>query len=238
MLRQFVFIHFAFRAKRYPIKLESKGSEICKGNNVCYLYAETSWEKESWSKALRLACSTDEQKLNLHAKLSEEFRSYISSLNAGYPCFLKSSALSTDCNEVMDRAVKSDGSTKVRLFLKKLSRKVSIKAPKVARTSSIPVQAERKTFGETHSYHGTSLIDSPEERSSSSSPSQDIKQPSTPSSDFSYRNSFSDSPDANTNERYSDDGTLCWNLLISRLFFDAKLSDEIRKAIKARIQVR
>ncbi|KAK1610195.1 hypothetical protein QYE76_033868 [Lolium multiflorum] len=223
-------------AKRYPIKLESKGSEICKGSNVCYLYAETSWEKESWSKALRLASSTDEQKLNLLARLSEQFRSYVSSLNAGYPRFLESSALSTDYHQVRDKAVKSDGSTKLRLLLKKFSRKVSTKAPQVTRTSTIPAQAERKTFGKTHSYHGTSLIDLPEERSSSSSSSQDIKQPSTPGSDFSYRSRFSDSPDANTDEKNSDDGTLCWNLLISRLFFDAKMSDEISKAIKARIQ--
>jgi hypothetical protein len=39
-------------------------------------------------------------------------------------------------------------------------------------------------------------------------------------------------------EKLADDGTLCWNLLISRLFFDAKMNDEMNKAIKARIQVR
>lgn len=223
-------------AKRYPIRLESKGSEICKGSKVCYLYAETSWDKESWSKALRLASSTDEQKLTSHAKLSEEFRSYISSLNAGYPCFLKHSALSAEDHEVRDKVVKSSGSTRVRLLLKKLSRKTSTKAPQATRTSSISAQAERKTFSKTRSYQGTSLVDSPEESSSSSSPSQDVMQPSTPSSDLSYSNGFSGSPDAITDEKCADEGTLCWNLLISRLFFDAKMSDEISKAIKARIQ--
>ncbi|CAM0950262.1 unnamed protein product [Alopecurus aequalis] len=219
-------------AKRYPIKLESKGSEICMGRKVCYLFAETCSEKESWCKALRLASSTDQEKLNLHARLNEEFKTYISSLNVGYPCFLKSSARSADDHEVMDKAVKSDATSKARLFLKKLSRKASRKAPLETRTSSTSAQAERKTFGKN-----TSLFDPPEEGSSSSSSSQDIKQPSTPSSDFSYSNRFSDSSDAKLNdEKYSDDGTLCWNLLISRLFFDAKLNDEISKAVRARIQ--
>ena len=224
---------FAIRAKRYPIKLESKGSEIFMRSKVCYLYAGTCSEKESWCKALRLASSTDREKLKLHARLNEQFKAYISSLYTGYACFLKSSARSADDHEVMDKAVKSDGSSKARLFLKKLARKASTKASLVTRTSSISAQAERKMFGKN-----TSLIDAPEESSSSSSSSQDIKQPSTPSSDFSYSNRFSDSPDANTDEKYSDDGTLCWNLLISRLFFDAKLSDEINKAVRARIQVR
>uniref|UniRef100_A0ACD5Z910 Uncharacterized protein n=1 Tax=Avena sativa TaxID=4498 RepID=A0ACD5Z910_AVESA len=223
-------------AKRYPIRIESEGSEICKGSKVCYLYAETSWEKESWSKALRLASSTDEEKQDLHAKLSEEFRSYISSLNAGYPCFLKPSAVSAEDHEVRDKVVKSGGSTKVRLFLKKLSRKASTKPPQATRTSSISAQVERRTFGKTHSYHGASLNDSPEERSSSSSSSQDIMQPNTPSSDSTFSNRFSDPLDPNTDEKCADEGTLCWNLLISRFFFDAKMSDDIRKAIKARIQ--
>ncbi|XP_010239258.1 testis-expressed protein 2 [Brachypodium distachyon] len=223
-------------AKRYPIKLESKGSEICKGSKVCYLYVDTSWEKESWCKALRLASSTDKEKLNLRARLSEEFRSYISSLNAGYPCFLKSSALNAEDHAIMDKVVKSDGSSKVRLLLKKLARKASGKSPQVTRTSSISAQAERNGWDKIRSNRGSSLIDAPEERSSSSSSSQGTNQPSTPSSDFGHSNVFSDSPDANIDEKCADGGTLCWNLLISRFFFDAKMSDEIRKAIKARIQ--
>lgn len=229
---------FFFRSKRYPIKLESKGPEIWKRTKVCYLYVDTSWEKESWCKALRLASSTDKEKLKLHTRLSEEFRSYVSSLNAGYPCFLKSSALSAKEREIMDKAVKSDGPSKVRLFLKKLARKASTKPPQVARTSSTAAQAERKTFQKTRSYHGATLIDAQEGSSSSSSSSVDIKQPSMASSDFSYSNRFSDSPDTNVDGKVTDEGTLCWNLLISRLFFDAKMSDEISKAIKARVQVR
>ncbi|XP_044952527.1 testis-expressed protein 2-like isoform X2 [Hordeum vulgare subsp. vulgare] len=222
-------------SKRYPIKLESKGSDICKRSKVCYLYVDTSWEKESWCKALRLASSTDKEKLKLHNRLSEEFRSYISSLHAGYPCFLKSTVSAED-REIMDKSVKSDGSSKARLFLKKLARKASIKASQFTRTSSNSAQAERKTLQKTCSCNGAALIDAQEERSSSNPSSLDIKQPSTPSSDFSHSNRFSDSPDTNVDEKFTDEGTLCWNLLISRLFFDAKMSDDISKSIKARLQ--
>uniref|UniRef100_A0A0A9D139 SMP-LTD domain-containing protein n=1 Tax=Arundo donax TaxID=35708 RepID=A0A0A9D139_ARUDO len=192
-------------AKRYPIKLESKESEICKGSKVCFLYADTSWEKESWCKALRLASTVDKEKLKLHAMLTEEFRSYISSLNAGYPCFLKSSVFSGEEHVVLDTAVKTDGSSKVRRFLKKFAKKASIKASHESKTS--PVLSK-----------------------------QYIKQPSTPSSSMGYNSQLFDSADTNVDEKLVDEGTLCWNLLFSRLFFDAKMNDEICKAIKARIQ--
>lgn len=47
-----------YRAKRYPIKLESK-SAIYNGSNCFYIYLETSWEKESWCRALRIASCID-----------------------------------------------------------------------------------------------------------------------------------------------------------------------------------
>ncbi|XP_062229940.1 uncharacterized protein LOC133927465 [Phragmites australis] len=192
-------------AKRYPIKLESKESEICKGSKVCYVYADTSWEKESWCKSLRLASTADKEKLKLHTMLTEEFRSYISSLNAGYPCFLKPSVFSGEEHVVMDETVKTDGSSKVRLFLKKFAKKASINASQESKARLVLSK-------------------------------QDIKQPSTPSSPLGYNSQLSDSPNANVDEKLVDEGTLCWNLLFSRLFFDAKMNDEIRKAIKARIQ--
>ncbi|OEL23833.1 hypothetical protein BAE44_0015147 [Dichanthelium oligosanthes] len=185
-------------AKRYPIKLESKESEICRGSKVCYVYADTSWEKESWCKALRLASTTDKDKLKFHAMLTEEFQGYISSLNAGYPCFLKPSMLSGQEHVVVDNTVKTDGSSKLRSFLKRLAKKASIKA-------------------------------SPESKTSLVLSTQEIKPPSTPSSSVSFNSQLSDNPHAN-------DGTLCWNLLFSRLFFDAKMNDELNKAIKAGIQ--
>ncbi|CAN6200409.1 unnamed protein product [Urochloa humidicola] len=192
-------------AKRYPIKLESKESEICRGSKVCYVYADTSWEKESWCKALRLASTADEDKHKLHAMLTEEFRGYIASLNAGYPCFLKPSMLSGQEHVVADNTVKTDGSSKVRNFLKRLAKKASTKASPDSKTNLVPSK-------------------------------QDVRQSSTPSSSQSFNSQLSDSPHTDVEQKLANDGTLCWNLLFSRLFFDAKMNDEVNKAIKARIQ--
>jgi hypothetical protein len=239
-----VFFLQNIRAKRYPIKLESKEHDIYNGSKVCYLYTDTSWEKESWCKALRIAASVDKEKLNWHAKLSEEFLNYISLLNSEYPCFLKPPVLSAEEQEVMDRAVKTDGSSKVRLFLKKLAKKASTKAPIESKTSlgsSGSGQGEKKILDKLRSYQGApfieALIGSQEDRPASSSLHATVKAPAPPTA-LTNTGQLPALPDVNADDKAADEGTLCWNLLSSRLFFDVKMSDEISKAIKARIQVR
>ncbi|KAF0934573.1 hypothetical protein E2562_025664 [Oryza meyeriana var. granulata] len=227
-------------AKRYPIKLESKEYQIYNGSKACYLYAETSWEKESWCKALRLAATADKEKLNWHAKLSEEFCNYISSLNSEYPGFLKPTVFSGEDHEVMDRTIKTDGSSKVRLFLRKLAKKASTKVPAERKASSgSSSQGELKILDKLRSYQGTPFVEglmgSQDDKSNSSS-SQDTAKPTPSTPALSQTGQPSAFPDVNTDDRIADEGTLCWNLLSSRLFFDAKMSDEINKAIKARIQ--
>ncbi|XBI50604.1 hypothetical protein VPH35_113987 [Triticum aestivum] len=226
--------------KRYPIKVESQESDIYNGSKVCFLYAETSWEKESWCKALRLAATADKKKLNWHAKLSKEFGNYISSLNAEYPCFLKPTAISAEDHEVMDSEIKTDGSSKVRLFLKKLAKKASTKVPVEGKTSATSsTQGERKMLDKIRSYQGAPFIESllgPQEDKFSSSSSQDTAKPSVPTVASSHTGQLLAFPDVNADDKVVDEGTLCWNLLSSRLFFDAQMSDEINKAIKARIQ--
>nr|BAK04177.1 predicted protein [Hordeum vulgare subsp. vulgare] len=226
-------------AKRYPIKLESQESEIYNGSKVCFLYAETSWEKESWCKALRLAATTDKKKLNWHAKLSKEFGNYISSLNSEYPCFLKPTAISAEDHEVMDSEIKTDGSSKVRLFLKKLAKKASTKVPEGKTSAASSTQGERKMLDKIRSYQGSPFIESllgPQEDKFSSSSSQDAAKPSVPTAASSHAGQLPAFSDVNADDKVVDEGTLCWNLLSSRLFFDAQMSVEINKAIKGRIQ--
>jgi hypothetical protein len=226
-----------FRTKRYPIKLESQEYEIYNGSKVCFLYAETSWEKESWCKALRLAATSDKEKLSWHAKLSKEFSSYISSLNSEYPCFLKPTVLSAEDHEVMDSEIKTDGSSKVRLFLKKLAKKASTKVPAEGKTSvASSTQGEKKMLDKIRSYQGAPFIEAligPQDDKFSSSSQQGTAK----SSASSHTGQLPAIPDVNAEDRVVDEGTLCWNLLSSRLFFDAKMSDDINKFIKARIQV-
>ncbi|KAL6911306.1 hypothetical protein ACP4OV_000111 [Aristida adscensionis] len=227
-------------AKRYPIKIESKERDIYNGSKVCYVYTDTSWEKESWCKALRIAATADKEKLNWHANLSKEFLKYISSLNLEYPCFLKPPVLSGEDHEAMDRAVKTDGSSKVRLFLKKLAKKASTKVALEGKASSgSSVQGEKKILDKLRSYQGAPFIEAligPQEDKSGSTAVQDTAKATAPAAALNHTGQLSASPDVNADDQVADEGTLCWNLLSSRLFFDAKMSDEINKAIKARIQ--
>ncbi|KAI3807813.1 hypothetical protein L1987_23747 [Smallanthus sonchifolius] len=181
-------------AKKYPIKVENKSSAIYHGSKLFYMYFETSCEKESWCKALRLASCDDKEKLIWFYKARAEFHSYLASLHVEYPSFLKPS---TGFNpEIGDRSIKLDGSSsnsKVRRLLKELTKKTS------------KTGTEDKNFSE-NSVGGSS------------------KQ--------------SQSSDTNSNDKVSsDDGTLCCNLFISRLFFDAKSNVDLRNSIQAQIQI-
>ncbi|GMN46119.1 hypothetical protein TIFTF001_015299 [Ficus carica] len=111
-------------AKRYPIKLENKVSAIYKESKTVYIYLETSWEKESWCKALRLVSCDDKSRLDWFLRLQKEFSSYLTSLNAGYPTFMKPSAF--QASDLVDRTQKIDGSSsKVRMLWKKFAKKTS-----------------------------------------------------------------------------------------------------------------
>ncbi|KAB2028702.1 hypothetical protein ES319_D05G114100v1 [Gossypium barbadense] len=132
-------------AKRFPIKVESKTSAIYNGSKIIYLYLETSWEKESWCKALRLASCEDKEKLSWFTKLNEDFHAYLLSLNVGYPSFMKPS--SGFIAEPMDKGNRSDGSSsKVRLFWRKLSKKAKPGMENKGIWTSQTAREDRKTY--------------------------------------------------------------------------------------------
>ncbi|KAL7138697.1 hypothetical protein ABFS83_09G000200 [Erythranthe nasuta] len=213
-------------AKKYPIKVESKKLAIYKGSNIIYIYLETSWEKESWCKALRLASYDDEEKITWFSKLSLEFHYYLASLNAGYPSFMKPSA--GQSSVLNDKSVKLDNpSSKVRQFLKKLTKKAS-KSGLDYKASGVSVSGreERKISEKSHSFQD--LMDTKE------------KFPNT-FDDTSMGPSISTSSEpglseSDSNHNNLDEGTLCLNLLISRLFFDVKNNPQIMSSLHSRIQ--
>ncbi|GKV13870.1 hypothetical protein SLEP1_g24834 [Rubroshorea leprosula] len=221
-------------AKRFPIKVENKTSLIYDGSKILYLYLETSWEKESWCKALRLASSEDKEKLLWFTKLNEDFHSFLVSLNAGYPSFMKPS---TGFNtEPTDKGHRFDGSSsKVRLFWKKFSRKTSAKSSVESKgTWTNPsIREERKTSDKLHSSQ-----DSVTNKVSNSSVEENtIVPPLSTCFHSGSQNYTSVASDAESEDRFSfDEGILCLNLLISRLFFDAKSNTGLKTAIQARIQ--
>jgi hypothetical protein len=123
-----------------------------------------------------------------------------------------------------------------------LAKKASTKVPLEGKTSSgSSVQGEKKILDKLRSYQGAPFIEAligPQEDKLGSSSVQDTVKTTAPAAALNHNGQLPASPDVNADNRVADEGTLCWNLLSSRLFFDAKMSDEINKAIKARIQVR
>ncbi|XVE89407.1 hypothetical protein DITRI_Ditri19aG0199200 [Diplodiscus trichospermus] len=215
-------------AKRFPIKVESKTSEIYNGSKIIYLYLETSWEKESWCKALRLASCEDKEKLNWFANLNADFHAYLASLNAGYPSFMKPSLGFSA--EPIDKGSKFDGSSsKVRLFWRKLSRKPSKTG--IENKGNLTCQSaleERKTCEKQHPFQ-----ESVTNKVLNSSTEENIAFPRYSTQSCASVASEADSEQDRLN---FDEGTLCWNLLISRIFFDIKGNAGLKSSIQARIQ--
>ncbi|XP_042016823.1 testis-expressed protein 2-like [Salvia splendens] len=217
-------------AKRYPIKVESKDSAIYKGSKIIYLYLDTAWEKESWCKVLRLASCDDGEKNSWFSKLTMEFQHYLASLNAGYPSFIKPSGGVNA--EPVNRTDKLDNSSsRVRHFLKKLAKKAS-KSAHDYKPASISGHEERKVISKSQDMvmpNGSAKIDTT------------AKLPNAYFTDTSMTSSVSPSElsglsEADSKEKYIDEGTLCLNMVISRLFFDAKNNLQLRSSLHTRIQ--
>ncbi|XP_016175558.1 uncharacterized protein LOC107618123 isoform X2 [Arachis ipaensis] len=149
-------------AKRFPIKLESKGSAIYDGSKTLYIYLETSWEKEPDS-----------------------------------------------------------ASSKVRQLLKKFSKRTSRVGLEHKSSSALLLGHDEKKYSEKlragqDAVLATGLMKNAPTGKHKSSLVVD---------------------DADAEEKFGiDEGTLCWNLLISRLFFDVKGNTELKKSIQSRIQ--
>ncbi|KAK4428214.1 Nucleus-vacuole junction protein 2 [Sesamum alatum] len=228
-------------AKKFPIKVESKDS-LYKGCKIIYIYLETSWEKESWCKALRLASCDDEEKIAWFSKLSMEFHYYLASLNAGYPSFMKPSVGSNA--ELVDKSVKIDNSSsKVRQLLKKLTKKASKSAQdNKASGASVSRNEERKISLKSRSFQdlildtGLTKMDTTGKPPKISYDDSSFASSMSTSSEPGTRSDLSRISDADSNCKYFDEGTLCLNVLLSRLFFDAKNNLQIRSSIQNRVQ--
>ncbi|OMO83218.1 hypothetical protein CCACVL1_11506 [Corchorus capsularis] len=220
-------------AKRFPIKVESKTAPLHNGSKIIYIYLETSWEKESWCKALRLASCENKEKLNWVAKLNVDFRAYLASLNSVYPSFMKPSLGFSA--EPIEKGNRLDGPpSKVRLFWKKLSRRAS--KPGIENKgiwTSQSAREERKTNEKQHAFQDLIANRVPKSviEENGAFP---LSQGFTRSASQSY--SVASDADSEQDRVHFDEGTLCWNLLISRMFFDIKGNSGLKSSIQARIQ--
>ncbi|CAA6666604.1 unnamed protein product [Spirodela intermedia] len=217
-------------AKRYPIKVEGKRSAIYNGSQTFYLYLETSWEKEAWCKALRQASCPDTEKR--YAKLRKDFSNYVLPLQAAEnQLFIKASELFDEVTEKTSRAG-ADSSSKVRQFLKKIAKKAS-KSVAENKASMVSFSNGASRVGEKSFLIGD--VSLPLNSSSSSENSSQVISPAL--GHLGSQIPSSASSDLACSGRYGlDDGRGCWNLLFSRLFFDAKRSVSVNSFIKGRIQ--
>lgn len=125
--------------------------------------------------------------------------------------------------ELIDKSLKFDGSSsRVRHFLKRLAKKTS--------KTGLENKANWVSNSSQGASNGKPLDCLTEEIVVHSSLSM-----STRSSSQSHVPVISE---ADPDDRVcNDEGTLCWNLLLSRLFFDVKQNEGIRTSVQARIQV-
>ncbi|KAH9290027.1 hypothetical protein KI387_034144, partial [Taxus chinensis] len=229
-------------AKRYPIKMESKNRVLLYGSRVCFIYLETAWEKEDWCKALRLASKahlggSDLGGADWYCNLKKEFEQYFLLVNESYPSFLNlSSALSNQRDSNIKGVVVS---SRVRQFWKKLARK----APKIgyeAKANNIftSIQEEKKNSVKGPANLDSSLLTDISSKAASAEKDSDNHLHSESSSIFGVSD-MEDSVKTSVADHESgivDQGTLCWNLAFSRLFFDIKRSPEVVSQIQALIQ--
>ncbi|KAK7344094.1 hypothetical protein VNO77_13352 [Canavalia gladiata] len=229
-------------AKKFPIKVESKTSVIYNGSKTVYIYLETSWEKEAWCKALYLASCDQKEKINWYTQLDEEFHSYLSSLNSVYHSFMKQSVGSS--MEAIERAGKPDvSSSKVRQFLKKFAKRTSrVGLENLSTWTSLSGHEGKKNSEKLRACQdailATGLLKT---ASTSKAPKNSLVDdaPALPSmlSHPKSQSLHAISSEADADEKFGiDEGTLCLNLLISRLFFDAKGNEQLKRSIQARIQ--
>lgn len=230
-----------YRAKKLPIKVESKTSEIYNGSKIFYIYLATSWEKEAWCKALRLASCDQSDKFKCFVELHEDFRSYVISLNAEYS-FMKPSVGSSV--EAIDRASKLDSaSSKVRQFLKKMSKKNSkAGSDNKSMWTPLPGCEERKNTEKPRALQDSVLVSNLMKSASSKHLKSSVEDNALPLlSTLSRSRSQTHIPfgfGTGSDEKCGiDEATLCWNLLIFRLFFDIKRSAELKEIIQEKIKV-
>lgn len=201
-----------------------------------YIYLETSWEKESWCKALRLASCDKKERVDWFAKLHKEFHSYLTTLNAGYPSFMKPSV--GLCAEPVDQINRPDGtSSKLRLLLKKIAKKTARGGPEnKSNVTTLSGRVDRKLSEKIRPFQETVAATGLAKRSKSEE--NMVQQLSSTFSHCGSQSHTSVISDADSDDKFgNDEGTLCWNLLISRLFFDVKGNTEIKRSLQSRVQV-
>lgn len=239
-------------AKKYPIQLESFDQE----SSVWLLYLETSWAKETWCQVLRAAAestSWTSEKGNLYTTHKRDFHKYCAEVEEGYPAFAKGFGSKTKRLFEDEKGAKIDrdagpGLSKKQKFWRRVTKKGSVKVN--ATTSKEVTETEDSSTG-------VLMAKSPN-RQDDLSESQFLSEgslgnESTGSSSFRsnlesvWLESTNSMPDLvksiddgvlqqDVPTTTLDQGTMCWNIICSRLFFDGYHSSRFQEACHKFIQ--
>ncbi|MCO5611028.1 hypothetical protein L7F22_065277 [Adiantum nelumboides] len=243
-------------AKKYPIQLESFNQHLFVKSSVCLLYFETSWEKETWCQVLRAAAGWTTEKENWYIAQKREFHNYCSRLDKAYPAFAKATGsksrrLEDEKAGKLDKNMAAALSKRQRIW-KRIAKKTSSKENAFIYeegsgagdlSSSIVVSkagperqneyTKQPSFA-SHSLGGTSGYDNAGSSSFQSNPEKTYVEDSHSLSDSARSLDYQIIPDLCMT--VSDQGTMCWNIILSRLFFDGYHSSRFQEACHKLIQ--
>ncbi|KAH7295378.1 hypothetical protein KP509_27G044100 [Ceratopteris richardii] len=235
-------------AKRYPIQLEGTDQEFSAKGSVYLLYFETSWEKETWCQVLRAAVDWTDDKEIWYIARKREFHDYCSMLYQAYPMFSKMSGRHNKyAKDERSQNTTENSTTSVsrRQKIWKKFMKISSKA-NLYKEGSGSGQSMTANFGSE--CHESSKQKPSEFQTVKRSLSDQNLCNSSLKSDFeriSTEDSHSLSDSARSTDYdfpsdlvvgASDQSTMCWNMILSRLFFDACHNKNFQEACLKRIQ--
>lgn len=227
---------------------------IYEGSNTCLLYFHTGWEKEAWCECLRGAAKLEYDVDDWYLKLKKEFEDYSVRVGSQQPSHRE--ALASQ-RKVTGNEPES-GSKKRRFFWRRLTRRSSKNSKELkAESQSVPVSGVRHAADGEGRTREKKTVDGPKktvacERTVSLS---NTKEESAGRDEIGKSASMpplqGDTLEVveaivtrkNVEEgvlsegRSSvDHGLLCWNMIISRMFFDIYHSVDVTGFVQQRIQ--
>lgn len=232
-----------YRARRFPIKLYHTTRTIYRQYKGCLFYAESGYEKEAWCEVLRATARAKGYDKDWYSSVKKEFLEYTSAAEKHVPYLTRfhsttkiNHRVAKPTDEQSDDHKQSDeGVSKKRLILNKLLRRNGSKGKDVK--DSKDEGNSRKGKGKSlvsddhedikSTSNGSHLSNESHTRSESTSSDSDgdksilaISQKDNEESDEVLPSPLVHGHDNVRDEKEIDQGQLCLNMIVGRLFFD------------------
>lgn len=230
-------------ARRFPIKLYHTTRTIYRQYKGCLFYAESGYEKEAWCEVLRATARAKGYDKDWYSSVKKEFLEYTSAAEKHVPYLTRfhsttkiNHRVAKPTDEQSDDHKQSDeGVSKKRLILNKLLRRNGSKGKDVK--DSKDEGNSRKGKGKSlvsddhedikSTSNGSHLSNESHTRSESTSSDSDgdksilaVSQKDNEESDEVLPSPLVHGHDNVRDEKEIDQGQLCLNMIVGRLFFD------------------